>query len=98
MAKPNFRWFGSEDNAIVFDVDDVSRVEIKKECPGCFREAIIYRYTITINFYHQETVEIMWNEVAGITDKPTAQYQQVYDWARNDFAPDKVNEMENSLD
>jgi len=92
MAKPNFRWFGSGDNAIVFDVDDVSCVRITSHMDIFLKKRW---HDIDIEFYHRDTIRTsLFEDVCAISE----QYQQIYDWARNELAPDKVNEMEDSLD
>lgn len=82
MAKPNFRWFGSGQKAVVFDVDDVSSVSFENE--SAFFGHTSFMRTIKIEFYHRDTIEVSWLDCPRFPT-PSRKYQQVYDWVQNEL-------------
>jgi len=88
MAKPNFRWFGSGDNAVVFDVDDVSSVDIARDIVPYFKYV---QHIITIGFYHRDSIKVSDYEIPGMSQSPT--YQQVYNWVKNELVSNPAIEV-----
>ena len=83
MAKPNLKWFGSDDDTIIFDVDDVSRVDIQNKCAPHILSITGYAtmHIIKVEFYHSDPIEVSRWE----TDIASVKYQQIYDWARDTY-------------
>ena len=85
MTRPNFRWFGSGEDAVVFDVDDVSSVSFACEVTPVFSAFTLTSHTIRIDFYHRASIEVLYTEHSRIEYSAPAKYQQVYDWAKNEL-------------
>jgi len=93
VAKPNFRWFGSGQEAIVFDVDDVSAVRFESEI--AFFGSTSFMRIIRIEFYHRDTIKVSWLDSPGFPS-PTKMYQQIHDWAEGELTSGAENGVEDN--
>ena len=80
MAKPNFRWFGSGRNVIVFDVDDVKKVRIWQDCWS--------PPEINIHFWHQEMI------IFYFDSNHRELWDELYAWVKYELVAKSTIEIE----